>query len=78
MSAKLGKWELYNLDDDRTELNDLAEAQPERTAAMVEEWFRFAKNVDRVKGRSLAPAGDRVKALRFRKDTRSGAAGDPI
>jgi arylsulfatase A-like enzyme len=73
-SAKLGKWELFNMDDDRTELHDLAEAQPERTAAMAREWMRMAKDVDRLKGRALAPAGDRLKSLSFRKDTRSGSA----
>jgi arylsulfatase A-like enzyme len=36
-----GPWELYDLSRDRTELDDLAEAQPERVAAMArvfEEW----------------------------------------
>ncbi|MCP3691336.1 MAG: sulfatase-like hydrolase/transferase, partial [Planctomycetaceae bacterium] len=30
VSAKLGKWELYNLDEDRTELNDLSASHPGR------------------------------------------------
>ena len=36
-----GKWELYNLSDDRTETNDLADAFPEKVGelkAMWEEW----------------------------------------
>jgi len=75
VSAKLGKWELYNLDEDRTELNDLAEQQPERVAAMAEEWFRLAENVDRLKGRALAPVRDKITSLSFRKDTSKGSAG---
>ena len=75
VTAKLGKWELYNLDLDRTELNDLSLKEPQRVDSMVAEWFRIAAHVDRLKGRSLAPVGDRVKALNFRKDTSSGSAG---
>jgi arylsulfatase len=74
VSAKLGKWELYNMDADRTELNDLSGQQPERVAAMQAEWFKMAKNVDRLGGRALAPAGDSIKSLNFRKDTSSGSA----
>ncbi len=74
VSAKLGKWELYNLDDDRTELNDLAEQQPARVDAMKAEWFHTAEHVDRLSGRALAPAGDEVKPLSFRRDTTSGSA----
>ena len=74
VSAKLGKWELYNLDTDRTELNDLSEQQPERTATMAAEWFRMAEHVDRLGGKALAPVGKEVKSLNFRKDTSTGAA----
>jgi arylsulfatase len=74
VSAKLGRWELYNLDEDRTELNDLSEQKRERVAAMEAEWFRMAEHVDRLKGRALAPVGEKVKSLSFRKDTRSGSA----
>jgi arylsulfatase A-like enzyme len=74
VSAKLGRWELYNLDRDRTELNDLAQQQPERVTQMSAEWFRIAEEVDRLQGRHLAPVGDQIKTLSFRKDTTSGAA----
>ncbi|MDP6504566.1 MAG: arylsulfatase, partial [Planctomycetota bacterium] len=74
VSAKLGRWELYNLEDDRTELNDLSGQYPERLAAMSKEWFRIAKDVDRLGGRGLAPVSETVKQLNFRKDTSSGAA----
>ena len=74
VSAKLGKWELYNLDLDRTELNDLSMQQPERVDSMAAAWFRIAANVDRLKGRGLAPVGDRLKTINFRRDTSSGSA----
>jgi arylsulfatase len=74
VSAKLGRWELYNLDEDRTELNDLSRQKPERVVAMEKEWFRMAGHVDRLKGKALAPVRDRITPLNFRKDTRSGSA----
>ena len=74
VSAKLGKWELFHLGDDRTELNDLSSHEPQRVASMAEEWFQFAADVDRLKGRALKPVGDQLKALHFRKDTSSGSA----
>ena len=74
VSAKLGKWELYDLDADRTELHDLSEEHPERVAAMAKEWFRIAKDVDRLGEKALKPVKDRVTPLNFRKDTSSGSA----
>jgi len=74
VSAKLGKWELYNMDADRTELNDLSGQRRERVAAMEAQWFKMAGQVDRLKGRAMAPVGDTVKSLNFRKDTSSGSA----
>ncbi len=75
VSAKLGRWELYNLDKDRTELNDLAEQQRDRVAAMADEWFRIAEQVDRLPARGLAPVRDDITSLNFRKDTSAGSAG---
>lgn len=76
VSAKLGRWELYNIDEDRTELDDLSSKYPERVEAMAAEWFRLAKNVDRLKGKALAPVGGKVKSLNFRKGSDSpGKAG---
>ncbi|MEM8670467.1 MAG: arylsulfatase [Planctomycetota bacterium] len=74
VSAKLGKWELYNLDEDRTELNDLSAQHPDRVEAMAKHWFDLAENVDRLKGKGLKPVGEAVKSLSFRKDTSKGDA----
>ena len=72
VSAKLGRWELYNLNQDRTETNDLSKKHPERVAEMAKEWFRLAKDVDRLKGRGLNPVKSSLSKLNFRKDTSSG------
>lgn len=40
---KFGKdWELYDLDEDRTELHDLSDQQPERVGAMAGRWQQWA------------------------------------
>jgi arylsulfatase len=38
-----GKWELYDMERDRTEMHDLAARHPERTRAMAAQWERWAK-----------------------------------
>ena len=73
-SAKLGRWELYNMDEDRTELKDLSEQHPERVEAMAEEWLRIAKDVERLKGKQVAPVKDKRTPLNFRRSTKSGSA----
>lgn len=39
------RWELYNLAEDRCELNDLAKKQPQRLALMVSHWEAWATRV---------------------------------
>jgi hypothetical protein len=41
---------------------------------MAGEWFRLARDVDRLKGRQLAPVRDQITPLNFRRSTGSGAA----
>lgn len=36
-------WELYNLSEDRTELNNLAEKMPEKVRDMSVQWLKWAK-----------------------------------
>ena len=43
VSANRGKtWELYDMQAERTELNDLAKTQPERAAALAKLWHQWA------------------------------------
>jgi arylsulfatase len=38
-----GDWELYNIEKDRTELNNVAERHPDRVAALARLWTRWAE-----------------------------------
>jgi len=55
------EWELYHLATDRCELNDLAEQQPDRAAAMAKEWEAWARRVGVIwepDSQAADPAGD--------------------
>lgn len=67
VSAKSGRWELYRIDQDRSETNDLAAKHPERVAKMSREWFRIAKEVDRLPRSGLQPVRENLSKLNFRK-----------
>jgi arylsulfatase A-like enzyme len=41
-----GKWELYNLANDRSELNDLSAKYPERADAMAAKWQAYAERAN--------------------------------
>jgi arylsulfatase len=69
VSAKGGKWELYNLEKDRTELSDRSKQFPQKVAQMSKEWFDIAKNKDRLNTGSLKNTKPELKSLSFRKDT---------
>jgi arylsulfatase A-like enzyme len=45
VSAHPGDWELYNIDDDRTEGNNLADREPARLQRMVKAWDDTASRV---------------------------------
>ena len=42
---KRGKWELYNMEVDRTETNDLADARPELLTEMVQAYEAWAQRI---------------------------------
>ncbi len=44
--SKIGQWELYNLQVDRCETNDLASKQPARVEQMANAWFEWAAKVE--------------------------------
>jgi len=48
-------WELYNMADDRTELNDLAADEPERLQAMADRWTAMTRDVLHASEKYLAP-----------------------
>lgn len=45
VSFKGEEWELYDLSNDRTELNNLAKQHPERLTEMVQQWKKISRNV---------------------------------
>lgn len=54
-SFRSNPWELYNLDDDRTELNDLAAKHPDILDRMVSEWHRLAETQDHAPANTRKP-----------------------
>jgi arylsulfatase A-like enzyme len=54
---RLKVWELYDTDADRTEMHDLAAAQPDRVKSMAAQWDVWAKRVGVVPWPLPAPVG---------------------
>ena len=57
-----GKWELYNIEADRTEMHDQSSAEPARTRAMADKWEAWAKQ-DHVLPWPWKPAYDEARTL---------------
>ena len=60
------QWELYHLDEDFSETNDLAQEHPERLQEMVELWWEQAEE------HGVLPLDDRPAAQTFRAARRPG------
>ncbi|QDV51589.1 arylsulfatase [Gimesia fumaroli] len=58
-------WELYDLSQDRSELNNLAQQQPKRVASLEELWDAWAEHVGVVPWDRLPPPGYRSKGPAF-------------
>ena len=59
VSFKGQEWELYNMANDRTELSDLAKAEPKRLKEMIAKWRSMSANVlhhDRLADAQTSPA----------------------
>jgi len=67
VSAEWGRWELYNLAEDRTELSDLADKMPEKVAAMKKQWHHVAEHVDRAPKRLRRPVHDRAPKTPYKR-----------
>lgn len=63
VSAMGGKWELYNMTDDRSELHDRSADMPELTSELSGLWFHVAENVDHAPRNLLKPAGAELKSF---------------
>jgi arylsulfatase A-like enzyme/lysophospholipase L1-like esterase len=51
--ANEGRWELYNMESDRTELNNLADSNPEKLIQMIESYEKWADRVDVISWENL-------------------------
>ena len=60
------RWELYHLDEDFSETNDLAERHPERLQEMIDLWWQEAEK------HGVLPLDDRAAAQAFRAARRPG------
>jgi arylsulfatase len=49
-------WELYNMAEDRAELHNLAETEPDRVKTMLETWTKMARDVLHAPPKHYAPA----------------------
>ncbi|MGZ0173425.1 MAG: arylsulfatase [Planctomycetales bacterium] len=58
VSFRRETWELYNVAADRTELNNLAAAEPERLQKMIDTWTEMTKTVLHASPKSYAAAID--------------------
>ena len=61
VSFRSGPWELYQLSEDRTELNNLAAKEPERVKRMAAEWHRIAREVLKSPQREQQPVSETPK-----------------
>jgi len=55
VTHRASRWELFDLSNDPTELNDLASEHPEKLKELSELWHTTAKDVDRLSGKAIRP-----------------------
>ncbi|MEX2580724.1 MAG: arylsulfatase [Verrucomicrobiales bacterium] len=60
VTHRASRWELYDIEKDGTELNDLAQAHPDTVAALSALWHETAANVDRLKGKAIREVADKA------------------
>ena len=67
VSARGGPWELYDLEADRTELNNLATSKPQLAAELSALWHEFAEKTDRLPGKQRMPVSGKRERKKRRK-----------
>ena len=74
------QWELFHVDEDRAEANDLAAEHPDKLKQLIEVWFEEAEQVRRAAARRPPPVGDpqrRAAAGRAATATRTSTTRTP-
>lgn len=74
VTHRASQWELYDIEADGTELNNLAEQHPEVVKELSELWHVTAEKVDRLKGKQVRPVSGE-KPPHLAKDGRPAGAG---
>ncbi len=69
VSFQSGPWELYNLRNDRTELNNLADRHPDIVERMVKQWTDMAEHVLMTPAKERAPVSSQAAPQRHREWT---------
>ena len=77
VSARGGRWELYDLANDRSELHDLASRQPQKLEEMKALWHRVAKDVDQAPKNHRKPAGKSLQTFSPGQMTKRAAGPKP-
>jgi len=77
VSFQSAAWELYNVAQDRTELNNLAQQEPGRLKKMVRMWHDMAKNVLHAPKRSSSPVNNESKLPHRHREWTNFAAKSP-
>ncbi|KAA1257938.1 Arylsulfatase [Rubripirellula obstinata] len=76
VSFRSGPWELYDLKNDRSELNNLAASEPERLQSMIDTWTKMAADVLHAKGKTISPVA--TNAAPHRHPEWTNFALDPV
>ncbi len=66
-------WELYNVANDRSELRNLAAAEPERLKAMIQTWTEITKNVLHAPAKAYSPVKEAALPHRHQEWTNFAA-----
>jgi len=64
--GKNGDWELYNIAEDRSELNDLAESHPDRVAKLADMWQTWAERAQVLPLNPNPPTKFKKNKMRFK------------
>lgn len=60
VSVKGGKWELYDLAADRTELNDLSKKNPQLLKELSQLWYHVAETIDEAPAKMRKPVSNQT------------------
>lgn len=67
VSAKGKPWELYDLREDRSELNDLTKQRPEQAKELQTLWHQVAENIEQAPQNLRKPVGEKIKKKKKQK-----------